>query len=85
MALYDWRGRNNRGEAVNGQLEAMTEGGVADQLRSMGVAPVYIGVAKVPETWLISPTGLVVQRFTGQITAQLLGEAIQAMTSGGAS
>ena len=47
MALYDWRGRNNRGEAVNGQLEAMTEGGVADQLRSMGVAPVYIGVAKV--------------------------------------
>ena len=46
---------------------------------------VAFGVAKVPETWVISPTGLVVQRFTGQITAQLLGEAIQAMTSGGAS
>ena len=46
MALYEWRGRNSRGEAVNGQLEAMTEGGVADQLRSMGVAPVYIGEAK---------------------------------------
>lgn len=50
MALYEWRGRNSRGEAVNGQLEAMTEGGVADQLRSMGVAPVFIGVAKVQST-----------------------------------
>lgn len=50
MALYEWRGRNNRGEAVNGQLEAMTEGGVADQLRAMGVAPVYIGVATVAST-----------------------------------
>src|SRR5574343_1829827 len=46
MALYEWRGRNSRGEAVNGQLEAMTEGGVADQLRAMGVAPVFIGPAQ---------------------------------------
>lgn len=50
MALYEWRGRNSRGEAVNGQLEAMTEGGVADQLRAMGVAPVFIGVAQVAST-----------------------------------
>jgi len=50
MALYEWRGRNSRGEAVTGQLEAMTEGGVADQLRSMGVAPVFIGEAKVQST-----------------------------------
>ena len=59
MAIFDWRGRNNRGEAVNGQLEAMTEGGVADQLKSIGVAPVYIGLAKVEaeaktEGWLAS-------------------------------
>jgi len=47
MALYEWRGRNNRGEAVNGQLEAMTENGVADQLRSIGVVPVFIGQAQV--------------------------------------
>jgi MSHA biogenesis protein MshG len=47
MALYEWRGRNNRGEAVNGQLEAMTENGVADQLRSIGVVPVHIGQAQV--------------------------------------
>ncbi|MBP7647663.1 MAG: type II secretion system F family protein [Comamonas sp.] len=50
MALYEWRGRNSRGEAVNGQLEAMTEGGVADQLRAMGVAPVFIGAAKAAST-----------------------------------
>lgn len=47
MALYEWRGRNNRGEAVNGQLEAMTENGVADQLRSIGVVPVHIGQAQM--------------------------------------
>ena len=56
MALYEWRGRNNRGEAVNGQLEAMTESGVADQLKAIGVAPVHIALAKVEaettsETW----------------------------------
>ena len=46
MAIYDWRGRNNRGEAVDGQLEAMTEGGVADQLKAIGVVPVFIAPAK---------------------------------------
>jgi len=45
MAIYTWRGRNSRGEAVTGQLEAMTEGGVADQLMSIGVAPVHIALA----------------------------------------
>jgi MSHA biogenesis protein MshG len=57
MAIYDWRGRNNRGEVVQGQLDAMTEGGVADQLLSIGVAPVHIALAKVAadtqaEGWL---------------------------------
>ncbi|MFZ2307801.1 MAG: type II secretion system F family protein [Rhodoferax sp.] len=47
MATFDWRGRNNRGEAVNGQLEAMTENGVADQLRAIGVVPVHIAPAAV--------------------------------------
>ena len=46
MATFDWRGRNNRGEVVQGQLEAMTEGGVADQLAAIGVAPVHIALAK---------------------------------------
>jgi MSHA biogenesis protein MshG len=47
MAVYEWRGRNNRGEAVNGQLEAMTENGVADQLKALGVTPVHIAPARV--------------------------------------
>lgn len=42
MAVYAWRGRNSRGEVVQGQLEAVTENGVADQLIAIGVAPVHI-------------------------------------------
>lgn len=45
MATYAWRGRNGRGELVEGRLEAMGEGAVADQLVSMGVAPVHIAAA----------------------------------------
>ena len=45
MAVYAWRGRNARGEAVQGQLEAMSESGVADQLMSIGVSPVHIALA----------------------------------------
>lgn len=57
MAVYAWRGRNARGEAVQGQLEAMTEWGVADQLMSIGVAPVHIAIAVAPtetsaDNWL---------------------------------
>jgi len=42
MAVYAWRGRNARGEAVSGQLDALNENGVADQLMAIGVAPVHI-------------------------------------------
>ncbi|HEY5579868.1 MAG TPA: type II secretion system F family protein [Rhodoferax sp.] len=57
MASYAWRGRNSRGEAVQGQLEAMTEGGVADQLMAIGVAPIHIALAApkteaAPDNWL---------------------------------
>jgi MSHA biogenesis protein MshG len=45
MAVYAWRGRNARGEAVDGELDAVSETAVADQLMSMGVAPVHIAVA----------------------------------------
>lgn len=44
MAAYAWRGRNSRGELVEGELEAMTEGGVADQLMTLGVSPVHIAL-----------------------------------------
>ncbi len=42
MATYGWRGRNARGELVKGQLEALTESSVADQLLAIGVTPVHI-------------------------------------------
>ncbi len=45
MPIYTWRGRNNRGESVSGELEAMTETGVAEQLLAIGVAPVHIALA----------------------------------------
>jgi len=57
MAIYTWKGRNNRGESVTGQLEAMTEGGVADQLLAIGISPVHIALSVVAsessgENWL---------------------------------
>jgi len=48
MITYAWRGRNSRGEAVAGQLDAPSEWAAADQVIAMGVAPVYIDVAAAP-------------------------------------
>jgi len=48
MAIYTWRGRNARGEVAEGQLEATTEGDVAEQLMAMGVAPVHIAMTVAP-------------------------------------
>jgi MSHA biogenesis protein MshG len=45
MAVYAWRGRNPRGEAVQGQLEAAGEGAVVEQLKAIGVAPIQIDLA----------------------------------------
>ena len=42
MPLFAYRGRNARGEAVQGVLEAVDSGAVADQLFSTGVTPVEI-------------------------------------------
>jgi len=49
MPTYNWRGRNKRGEAVSGQLDAQDEAGIVEQLTAIGVAPVHIAlvVAKV--------------------------------------
>ena len=44
MAVYSWRGRNALGESVQGQLEGVSDSGVADHLIGMGVAPVHIGL-----------------------------------------
>jgi MSHA biogenesis protein MshG len=48
MAMYAWRGRNARGESVQGQIDALNEGAVAEQLIAIGVAPVHITVLAAP-------------------------------------
>jgi MSHA biogenesis protein MshG len=45
MQTFAWRGRNNRGEQLNGVLDAETEDAVAGQLLAGGVTPVEISVA----------------------------------------
>ncbi|MDZ4073270.1 MAG: type II secretion system F family protein [Hylemonella sp.] len=45
MPIYAWRGRNNLGELIQGELEAMSEDAVADQLLSLGLVPVQIQAA----------------------------------------
>lgn len=50
MAIYAWRGRNAQGELMQGQLEALTEDGVADQLLAMGLVPVQIEPAAQAST-----------------------------------
>ncbi len=45
MATFAWRGRNTRGELVQGQLDAVGEGAAVDQLLAMGVAPVHLAVS----------------------------------------
>ncbi len=45
MPIYAWRGRNARGDAVQGQMEAPSEGGIADKLIAIGIAPVKIEMA----------------------------------------
>ncbi len=43
---------------------------------------VAFGVAKVPETWIISPTGLVVERFAGEVDAELLSTVLEMFDRG---
>jgi len=45
VAIYKWRGRNARGEAVESQLEAISEDDVLKQLSVMGVVPLHIVIA----------------------------------------
>lgn len=42
MALFDYSGRNRRGEAVSGQLEAASADAVATQLINSGITPIDI-------------------------------------------
>lgn len=50
MPLYDYKGRNAKGELVTGQLEANNESGVADLLMRRSVMPVEIKPGKEAST-----------------------------------
>lgn len=49
MPLFQYKGRNQRGEAVRGHLEAASSDAVAAQLMNSGVIPIDIGIAQVRE------------------------------------
>lgn len=54
MAIYAWRGRNSLGELIQGELEAVSEDAVADQLLGLGLVPVQILAtpeSKPSESW----------------------------------
>lgn len=54
MPLYDYQGRNRRGEMVAGRVEAASLDGVAEQLRGAGVTPLKIAAAarkEATEPW----------------------------------
>ncbi len=42
MPFFEYTGRNRRGEAVNGQLEAASADAVATQLFNNGITPIDI-------------------------------------------
>lgn len=54
MAVYAWRGRNTLGELIQGELDAVSEDAVADQLLGLGLVPVQIQPApqvQARESW----------------------------------
>ncbi len=42
-----------------------------------GKIAVSLGVAQVPETWIVDPHGIIVQRIATQITADALSQTVQ--------
>ena len=42
VATFTYKGRDTAGKVVKGQIDAMTEGAVANRLRTMGIAPLSI-------------------------------------------
>jgi cytochrome c biogenesis protein CcmG/thiol:disulfide interchange protein DsbE len=50
-----------------------------------GAIAVAFGVARVPETWIVSPSGVVVARFAGEVTAEGLATTLQQLREAGAA
>ena len=53
---------------------------INDPDNSIGVA---FGVAQVPESWVIAPNGVIVQRFANEVTRKDLDDAIAHFAGGG--
>jgi len=74
-------------EAVTAFFEE--KGGTWGKVRDPdGTIAVAFGVAKVPETWVIDPSGFVRLRVAGEVTSSLLStriDAMRAMISGAGS
>ena len=65
-------------EAVTAFFEK--NGGNWDKVRDPdGTIAVAFGVAKVPETWVIDPSGFVRMRVAGEVTASLLSSRLATM------
>jgi MSHA biogenesis protein MshG len=59
MSNYAWRGRNTRGEAVDGKLLGQSSKDVADQLMTIGITPIDITLTAEPiaselNSWLVN-------------------------------
>ena len=77
MAFFAYKGRNARGELMQGVLEGVDSGGIADQLFNTGITPVEIVLTKKPavgggDNWLTKLTeekvrSIDVQLFSRQI------------------
>ena len=48
-----------------------------------GAIAVSLGVAQVPETWIVDPQGVIVERIAQQITADALSQELQKLRDGG--
>ena len=65
MPVFQYRGRNPRGEMVRGNLEGVDTGAVADQLFNTGITPIEI---KASGATVESAARGVLERFTEHVT-----------------
>ncbi len=65
MPVFEYRGRNPRGEMVRGSLEGADTGAIADQLFNTGITPIEI---KVSAATVESAARGLLERFTDQVT-----------------
>jgi MSHA biogenesis protein MshG len=65
MPLFEYRGRNPRGEVVRGSLEGADTGAIADQLFNTGITPIEI---KVSGASVQSAARGLLARLTDQVT-----------------